>query len=53
MTREQINSYIAHAAGTDPQTVERVLAATEHFVQTHGGGKLGSIMALYQNWKRG
>lgn len=52
MTRAQINSYIAHTAGTDPQTVERVLTATELFVQTHGGGKLGSIMALYQSWKK-
>lgn len=53
MTRAEINSHIAHFAGnTDPQTVERILMATEHFVQTYGGGKLSSIMALYQAWKK-
>lgn len=54
MTKAEIQAHISHlSGGVDPQTVERVLMATEHFVQVYGGGKFGSIMALYQSWKKG
>lgn len=53
MTRDEINRYIAHLAGNvDPQTVEQILSATEHFAQTYSGGKLGNMLSLYQAWKK-
>ena len=54
MTRDEINKKIAHAAGVDEKTVEKVLIGLEQVVQaemSQGGNKLGRVMTLYQNWK--
>jgi len=54
MTRDEINRQIAHAAGVDVQTAERVLVGLERVVEAElarGGNKFARIMLLYQNWK--
>jgi len=53
MTRDEINRVIAHAAGVDITTTERVLEGLEQVVQVElkRGGKL-RVMAIYQAWKQ-
>ena len=53
MTRDEINRVIAHAAGVDVATTERVLEGLERVVQAQlaRGGKL-RLMAIYQSWKK-
>ena len=56
MTRDEINQKIAHAAGVDARTTEQVLEGLEKVLQaelSQSGGKLGRVVALYQNWKNG
>jgi len=56
MTRDEINRVIAHTAGVDAITTERVLVGLEKVVlaqMARGGNKFGRIMALYQTWKNG
>lgn len=56
MTRDEINQTIAHAAGVDTVTTERVLIGLERVILAQiaqGGNKFGRMMALYQYWKNG